>query len=290
MSTETTPILNAMDGYDKVYVAAAALCIVIAIGCAPYLDRENWSYLAGPLFTLVSGLLLIVAIRFQIREHKLALAELRQTNANHAELARIATQEKEFHVCMQAYGQLRDRWGLLCAGTDPKDVGTVRGWYTRVEPGLEQYKPDVFYSTTGRYWMFQREEFNRDRLPPFFVQVREVVYTMKWLTAALQKKALSPDDRLHLLTLYRSVQQDAHDRIGHWLVKATTLINELLKATPPREEQRIDLGRLMEVRDRYVQPLLHVLNEADGGLTKLEREVGQPLGWTRMPDVEGHAR
>lgn len=107
MSDTPTTIFKAMDRYDRVYTFAAAICIVVALWYAPKLDRENWSYVAGPLFTLASGLLFIVAIRFQIREHRLALSEMKQANINHSELARIAKQEKEFNVCLVAIEEAR---------------------------------------------------------------------------------------------------------------------------------------------------------------------------------------
>lgn len=262
------------------------MCIAIAVGCVPYLDRENWSYVAGPLFTLVSGLLFIVAIRFQIREHKLALAELIQTNVNHAELARIAKQEKEFDTCLRAYAHLKECWELLRSGPKPEHAGSLKFWDHVHQQGVEMYKHSTFYGTTGRFWLFQQEEFNRDRLPPFFLQVREVVYTMKWLVASIRSKTLSPDDRLHLLTLIRTLQSDAHERIWHWLKEVIAIINLLMELPPPEDQKTIDKAKLADARDRYLEALLNDLNEAELGLTELESEVGQPMGWFETPRID----
>lgn len=110
--------LASFDLYDWVLTGAALACVVSGFFFAPFVDRENWSFVSGPLFTLTSGLLFVVAIRFQAREHWLALAEMKQANANHEQLLLVARHEKEFNTCLAACTEVRDHLNSMRFGAE----------------------------------------------------------------------------------------------------------------------------------------------------------------------------
>lgn len=107
MSKKRKSFLASLDPYDWFFIVVAFAAIVYGLYRAHDLGPDSWGNVAGPLFSLASGFLFVVALRMQLREHRHALEEMEQNNTNHAALLLVAKQEKEFNVCLAAYADVK---------------------------------------------------------------------------------------------------------------------------------------------------------------------------------------
>lgn len=245
--------------------------------------------IATTLAAIGSALLFIVSLRVQARELQHSIQELRnsvkaQNDAanNHKqalelsqEQLQIAKQEKEFNVCKAAIDDLDEDWNWLLYGSDPDESGSIKHWARIAEQWSTVYKKSIFYGDHGKYWHFQRDKFDRDRLPPFKINIEETVERLAWLVAAIQVKEIDWRDRRYLVTLLKVVQIDVDDRVNGIISDAIEEIEKLVQVEAPEEKRRIDPNRLLAIRDEHLIPMRETLVRTERELRLLERTLTQ---------------
>lgn len=191
---------------EVILIVGVALAVAGALIGFYFHRVTSWGDMAGPLFAFASSLLFVVAIMFQMREHRQAIAEMEHANRNHAELALIAKQEKEFNVMVSAIAEVR-------AHIDGIDMGNRSTYGVAAIAGVVN-KWKVHLSVTylsaqseGRRMIALRNEW----LPGILEShetIDELVAKLYWIAVAVKEKPIDERDREYLIVRVSPMLRD----------------------------------------------------------------------------------
>ena len=204
--------LAAFNWVDWCLTAAACAAIGYGLYRAYDLPPTDWANVAGPLFSLASGLLFVLALRVQLREHRQAISEMEQANTNHASILLVATQEKEFDVVVAAIAEVRQHIdGIEYSGSKQGQlsiVGIIRSWRANLVPETFQQPHCEPMRSALRI---------RDMRPAFpnFESLDELLVKLRWLAKAVETKKLAEDDRTYLQARVEPLVRDTNLSFQH---------------------------------------------------------------------------
>lgn len=211
----------------------------------------TWGDIAGPLFSLGSGLLFVVALLLQYKDHQQAIAEMDQANRNHAELALIARQEKEFSVVTQAIAEFRE---FIAGLRIEETVG--KGVLVRL---LGQWRVSLTVDAlvSGRFPpALLRNDAHANPLPHLQIMLRLRTRRIH-LQRAVDKKNLQPDDREYLQELLNTAFGEVDEACKPYLDAMCKSIQELLSSPALLEKLGVVVERLKWV-ESVIQQLARV--------------------------------
>lgn len=225
-------------------VLAVGAVVFIALGLLAFIrySPTTWGDIAGPLFSLGSGLLFMVALIIQSKDHLQAITEMEQTNRNHAAMLRVARQEKEFNTIMVALNEFREYVGAL-----RKAETTGIGVLARVLHGWE-VRLSVNGLVTG---LFPNELFltgpsNIKALPHLFIMLR-IWRRRRYLNKALDEKDLQEDDRAYLQECLNTFLETIDDQCQPYFHRILVNVQELYRHKPLLEQRGVDIDKLKDI-------------------------------------------
>jgi len=245
MSKKRKSFLASLDLYDWFFIIVAFAAIGYGLYRAYDMGPDWWGNVAGPLFSLASGFLFVVALRMQLREHRHALEEMEQNNANHAALLLVAKQEKEFNVLLNAYQDVKAHLEAIRHGGH-SGIEALRhitaGWTIHFD--VIQFETNVGFRNHFRSGACQV-----DVVLPHHRSIQALVMKCYWIFHSVcprteggpPTKELDPRDCALIFTLIMPTISDVQGAIS---LNVVNLINRLkaIEAFPESELRRLHIN------------------------------------------------
>jgi hypothetical protein len=229
---------------DWLFSLGAIVAISYSLIRAHDLDPDAWSSIAGPLFSLASGFLFVLALRFQLKEHRQALAEMEQANVNHGQMLLVARQEKEFTVCLRAI-ELVDQRTLDFKFSSSVGLSAVKGAVENWAFIFDKVIGNRGSPVKNRYFSALR---NTDDVFEGFNKLDELNVLMYWVLHAVNRKDIAEDDRQYLNTLIFPIIRD----VGYAQFELARLMQCMVETLALGDDQLKVLGI-----DRLALELFH---------------------------------
>jgi hypothetical protein len=211
---------SALSIIEWIMIALSSSCIVYGLGAALLYKPETWSYIAGPLFTLSSGLLFVVALLLQNRGNK----ETRK-------MVLLSVEEKEFNVCLVAIKELREQIeGLQPIGQN-EGVGAIQDRTDKWVRLLNEY--DLINDPVLAAKV-NANPMRIDEVQPDYRLIEVLLVKAYWVRDAVVRKKLSAVDRQYLSTMSLPLFISVHTAtVGNLLTVVATLDNVLAYEPQP---------------------------------------------------------
>lgn len=229
MKQAETSRRSLVKGFDLIdyTLLSVVLVLIAACGFSPawLVTIEAWSDFATPLVTLVGSVLVLIAIRIQLREYKQALVEMNATTTNHASALAIAKHEKEFNVCYtlmkDIVDEVNDVTAMLNApqggggsvGSDWADQFLAHNIRVDNVSGVPNLR------NTGRV---------SDRFLHFNLLL-QANQQLHWFMRSIKEKEMAPDDREYFLSIGPSVHTEFKKMTSLYVHGALNAMEKLLE-------------------------------------------------------------
>lgn len=293
---EALRFFGPLKGWERALLFGAAFFAFVALLLLSWLSLETWhtyhgdfltfsdaigsignvmAGLAGTLFAFASSVLFFVALMIQLRDHRQSLEEMKLATANHKDALGIAREEKEFNVCLEAYGDLLD------------DIYDFNVLDQKGAMGLSDVisKWIILYNTGPGFNTGIIENYisgyAEGSLPlQRYNDVESILLRIRWLISAIQRKRLSNDDREYLHVLAQQLIIEVNGAIDERLDRL--MMNMATLAAHDKIQSADKSGAVHGHKNQWVMRLkllLVVIKDLEKGLRdQVAEELKQPPG------------
>lgn len=203
------------------------------------------SGLAGSLFAFAGSILFFVALMVQLREHRQSIVELEKTTSNHRQALRIARQEKEFNICLQATKDVvNEFYQFKLHGMVGKDGITelTKDWLSRLQD-------DVLFIGSRRGYRHFIEGSYTDDIFPGFRKLYGLNLRVYWIYRSIHEKKIAKDDMAYLNTLIMPIILELCAAQDNQILSIIGRLNELAQL-PIERQSAMAISKEVVVRYR----------------------------------------
>lgn len=253
-------IMSRLSFIEWVMVFLAIICIVYGVAEATQRDPETWSYIAGPLFTLASGLLFVVALSFQIRG-----------NEETRKMVLLSVEEKEFNVCLVAIKELREQIYDLEPLSENEGVGAIRDrtelWVNLLNEHDLINDPELAAKVNAGNPMRIHE------VQPDYRLIEVLLVKAYWVRDAVMKKRLNAVDKQYLSTMSIPLFTSVTSAVTWNVYLITQTMDKVLALEPAHLPSGLNYGMLRTYRESF-QKLLDWGERATKHFSEAQDQLG----------------
>jgi hypothetical protein len=168
----------------------------------------------------------------QMREHRHALVEMEQNNANHAALLLITKQEKHLQTALKAIEEL----SLVIYNNISNERNSAHWIQRNGTNWINLFRTDHFYSKMS---FVNMENYETVFLFSEYSEIDAVIQRLEWINKAIVSNNVDLSDKKYLQVIYEPLRIEVYAQLSHVFNNIDSIFSRALDHPDVRENEAI---------------------------------------------------